>query len=181
MRDAIREAAEANGRSVSAEIDFRLGLSLALEDDAGGPSTRRLIDFARLASASIQHHYGKPWTEDVEAASNLAGALDLFIRAASPPLPEVKDISANDAEFDRITAELERAREASQRGDPEAAKALRAVMVELMKHMGERETIMAAERNRRLRGARKASALVRLVIGKEVSPEALMGWPSGNQ
>lgn len=181
MRDAIREAAEANGRSVSAEIDFRLGLSLALEKDAGGAATRQLMDFAKLASTSIRTEFGHDWTESVEAASALGGAMDLLIRASSPPLPEATAIASSDAELEAISAELAEVRERAQRGEKDAGKGLRKVIMSMMAHMTERESIMAFERNRRLAGARLIASVVRLLVGKDVSPEALLGWPSGNQ
>lgn len=79
IKEAIREAAERNGRSVSSEIDFRLGMSLALERDTGSAPVRRLIDFTRLAALKLQEEMGAEWTENDKVAQSVLAALFMYL------------------------------------------------------------------------------------------------------
>lgn len=166
MRDKIRDAAEANGRSVSSEIDFRLGLSLALESDSGSISTRRLLDFARLAAVSVENNFNTDWTEDTEAASALIGALEVFIRAASPELPEVELMRESDREFNQLADKLAAINKAAKANEPGATKQLTQTIADFLGHFASRETIEAKERQRRLAGARMVTDLMRLIVGE---------------
>lgn len=78
-RDRLADAGAKVGRSLSAEIEYRIQMSLALEDDVGSASVRRLVDFVRLAAAKIEADNSGPWTDRPAAAIALHGAIRTFI------------------------------------------------------------------------------------------------------
>ncbi len=79
INTAIREAAERNGRSISSEIDTRLAVSLALEQDTRSVPVRRLIDFTRLAALKLQEDMGAEWTESAEVAGAVLAAVMMYL------------------------------------------------------------------------------------------------------
>lgn len=161
---AIKESAERNGRSVSSEIDFRLGLSLALEADAGDADTRRLMDFARLASVSIRDSMG-PWTEDAIAASRLLGAIETFIRFASPELPEADLWEDNEREGEELMALAQPFADAREGVDPLGTPEAREYALRVISHLARRNGIRAAESVRRLEGRHMLSELLWIMVG----------------
>jgi hypothetical protein len=174
IRRAIGEAAERNGRSLSSEIDFRLGVSLALEKDAPSPATRAMLDLVRLAATAVRLEFGHDWTGSADAASALAGAIDLLVRSSSPPLPENERLEASNEEFEALTARLSELRDEVDTGDERGLREMQKVMLELMKHLAVRESIMAIDRKRRLRGA-KLAADVMSPFAALADPEVAQG------
>lgn len=96
----LQRTAAANGRSVSAEVDHRLGISFALEDEVGSASVRHLLDFVRLAATAIEAETGSPWHRSRQAGMQLRGAILTYIRANSPPRPN-DEIVENWSDFKR--------------------------------------------------------------------------------
>jgi hypothetical protein len=177
IRRAIGEAAERNGRSISSEIDFRLGLSLALEQDAGNIHTRGLIDLVRLAASQVEAHFGHAWPETVESASALAGAIDLYVRANSPRMTQEEDLGSNHELFEVLAKRLNDWQASAKSGEKPSSRELLEIMTGLYSAMGQREVIMSAERKRRLVGAQLIAEIARSVAGEEVDPLiAQGGW-----
>lgn len=106
IRRAIGEAAERSGRSLSSEIDFRLGMSLALDQDTGSPTVRRLLDFTRLAAMKLEEDYGEDWTKSDKVASGLTSAITSYIFSNSPRPAGLEEWPLEDVLIERLLARI---------------------------------------------------------------------------
>lgn len=108
IRRAIGEAAERNGRSVSSEIDYRLGMSLELDKDTGSAPVRRLLDFTRLAALKLAEEAGKDWPDDAMVATKLASSITSYIGTNTPGWAELYN-TTYDAELIELQRQLDEA------------------------------------------------------------------------
>lgn len=162
-RRAIQEAAERNGRSVSSEIDFRLGMSLALDADAGSPAVRRLLDFTRLAATKLQAEAGRDWIDDEVLASALIGALAAYVRGNSPASKE-DAMEVNLREIEEHIIEQQPLMEQFNRGErtPERAKAVMDATKIVMQYATIKRIVDNVRERKEARGASSTEELARL-------------------
>lgn len=95
QKQALQKAADAAGRSLSQEIDYRLTASLMMDEKAGGRAANLLGDFAQLAAGIVEARLGKAWNEDAESYFAVRKAIEDFMGQNHPPKPQfIKDVES---------------------------------------------------------------------------------------
>lgn len=109
MRDRLADAAAKVGRSQSSEIEHRLQMSFALEDDAGGPSVRRLLDFVRLATSKLEFEGGGLWHEQPAVAVALRAVIVDYLDSNRPIFDEVGELDSEELLWRAVQARIDSA------------------------------------------------------------------------
>lgn len=86
-RDQIVAAAEANGRSVSQEIEERLSLSLDADMWTGSAATTRLLRLISSSIVKIEEAHG-PWRQNRRTWAMVKGAVEAVLEALKPSIPD---------------------------------------------------------------------------------------------
>jgi hypothetical protein len=87
LRTKIEEAADANGRSLTQEVERRLITSFIFDDARGGPHIGALANMLCSAIQMIELSTGKKWTEDTDTWEAAQAATIRFLRWTRPPSP----------------------------------------------------------------------------------------------
>ena len=94
----IEDAARANGRSLTQEIEQRLEWSLNFEDQLGGPSRIGLFRLMAWAIGVIEGQHGGRLESDYWAFHRARGAIEGALNTVRPPLPAEVAAELHDVE-----------------------------------------------------------------------------------
>lgn len=88
VHQAIKDAAQKSGRSLSEEIEFRLERSIATEDALGGAHIANVARMVAANVALIESFMGASWTEDenvrAAVASGIGEMLRMYVHSSAP-------------------------------------------------------------------------------------------------
>jgi len=90
LKDQLDAAAEASGRSLAQEVEYRLEMSFFREREIyGDPETEMLLKTLALTIRFVEAATRKRWIDDIDTAAQVVTVVERFISAIAVVPPEL--------------------------------------------------------------------------------------------
>jgi len=104
LREKIEQAAEANGRSLTQEVERRLITSFIFDDSRGGPHIGAFANMLCAAIQNIELDTGHRWMDDFDTFTRVRGAAERLLEWRNPGIENISRINDAEARRDEASA-----------------------------------------------------------------------------